>query len=40
MGALAVRKIADMIESGHERSIKTLVSAELIVRGSCGAVKP
>lgn len=39
MGALAVRKIAEMIESGHERSVKTLVSAELIVRGSCGATR-
>ncbi len=37
MGALAVRKIVERIESGDRLSEKTLIAAELIIRGSCGA---
>jgi LacI family transcriptional regulator len=37
MGALAVRKMVEIIESGDKLSEKTIVAAELVVRGSCGA---
>lgn len=39
MGALAVRKMVEFIESGEKLNEKTLVSTELIVRDSCGATK-
>jgi len=37
MGALAVRKMTEIIESGEKFNEKTLIATELIVRGSCGA---
>jgi len=39
MGALAVRKMVEIIESGDELIAKTLIAAKLIVRGSCGGMK-
>lgn len=39
MGALAIRKMVEIIESGDSLNAKTLIAAELIVRGSCGAIK-
>lgn len=39
MGALAVRKMVEKIESGGKLSDKTLIAAELVIRGSCGAKK-
>jgi LacI family transcriptional regulator len=39
MGALAVRKIVERIETGGRPSEKTLIAVELVIRGSCGAKK-